>query len=69
MRKIVDMQRITNNAMSKALLWQFWGNAALSGGLYENHVCLFSVYMSMRTFASTVVTTFSNLSRCLKIQS
>lgn len=28
------MQRFTNNAMSKALLWQFWGNAALSGGLY-----------------------------------
>lgn len=35
----------------------------------ENRVCLFSVYMSMRTFASTVVPTFSNLSRYLKIQS
>lgn len=45
MRKTVDMQRITNNAMSKALLWQFWGNAALSGGLYgKSYVFVFCIH-------------------------
>lgn len=55
--------------MSKALLWQFWGNAALSGGLYGKlYLLVRFLYnnMSMRTYASTVETTFSNLSRYVK---